>query len=216
MLFSVQVAYPAPPRAPSRGGWGEMVDGVRYIVANPTLLWVLAASFITSLLAMPYLLLLPGFVREVFGGDGVELGLLISVGGAGALVGALTLASLPSKRRGMLLLGSSLLIGVALLGFSASPSIWLAAGFMVFIGVGSAGRQALGNVLLQTHTDDEYRGRVMSVFMTQFSVMSMGAFVVGVAAEWLGVRWALGSMAAMLVVVSTGFLLLVPRLRRLD
>ena len=177
---------------------------------------LLVLTFVISMLAMPYLLLLPGFVEEVFGEGAEELGLLIAVGGVGALAGALTLASLPPKRRGLLLVLSGLLMGGALLGFSASPTIWMGGAFMFLIGVGSAGRQALGNVLLQAYARDAYRGRVMSLYMTQISVMSFGAFGAGLVAEALGARWALGGMAALLAVVSVGFLALSPLLRRLD
>ncbi len=117
-----------------------MRDGIRYIRSERTIFVLLGVTFVSSTLAMPYMLLLPGFVEEMFDGGPVELGLLIAVGGAGSLVGALVLASLPPKRRGLLLVLSGLLMGVALVGFSASPSIWLGGVFMVAVGVGSAGR----------------------------------------------------------------------------
>ena len=126
------------------------------------------------------------------------------------------LASLPPKRRGLLLVLSGLVMGVALVGFSASPSIWIGGAFMVVIGVGSAGRQALGNVLLQSYTENAYRGRVMSVFMTQMSVMSLGAFVIGLLSELIGAQWALGGISALLVAVSVTYLVWVPRLRELE
>ena len=108
------------------------------------------------------------------------------------------------------------MMGVALVGFSASPSIWIGGAFMVVIGVGSAGRQALGNVLLQSYTENAYRGRVMSVFMTQMSVMSLGAFVIGLLSELIGAQWALGGISALLVAVSVTYLVWVPRLRELE
>ncbi len=202
--------------ARGRAGGGALADGLRYIRGDATILVLLVLTFVISMLAMPYLLLLPGFVEEVFGEGAEELGLLIAVGGVGALAGALTLASLPPKRRGLLLVLSGLLMGGALLGFSASPTIWMGGAFMFLIGVGSAGRQALGNVLLQAYARDAYRGRVMSLYMTQISVMSFGAFGAGLVAEALGARWALGGMAALLAAVSVGFLALSPLLRRLD
>ena len=115
-----------------------------------------------------------------------------------------------------MLLGSGLVMGVALIGFSASPSIWIGGGFMFFVGVGSAGRQALGNVLLQSYTENAYRGRVMSIYMTQISLMSLGAFIIGLIAEAAGAQWALGGMATLLVVMSVGFFAASPLLRRLD
>ena len=197
-------------------GRGGMADGLRYIRDDKTIFMLLIMTFVISILAMPYLLMLPGFVDEIFGGGPRELGLLISVGGVGSLLGALTLASLPPKRRGLMLLGSGLVMGVALVGFSASPSIWIGGGFMFFVGVGSAGRQALGNVLLQSYTENAYRGRVMSIYMTQISLMSLGAFIIGLIAEAAGAQWALGGMATLLVVMSVGFFAASPLLRRLD
>ena len=199
-----------------RGSGGALTEGLRYIRNDATIFLLLVMTFVISILAMPYLLMLPGFVEAIFGGGPEELGILISVGGVGSLVGALTLASLPAKRRGLLLVSSGLLMGVALIGFSASPTIWIGGAFMFFVGVGSAGRQALGNVLLQTYTENEYRGRVMSIYMTQISLMSFGAFAIGLIAEAVGAQWALGGMAALLVVMSLGFLALSPLLRRLE
>ena len=217
-LVPVQLRHEGGGRAArrSRGGGGGLIEGLRYIRNDATIFMLLVMTFVISILAMPYLLMLPGFVDEIFGGGPKELGLLISVGGVGSLIGALTLASLPAKRRGLMLLTSGLVMGFALVGFSASPSIWIGGVFMFFVGVGSAGRQALGNVLLQSYTENEYRGRVMSIYMTQISLMSLGAFIIGIIAEAVGAEWALGGMATLLVVMSLGFFVFSPLLRRLD
>ena len=217
-LMPVQLRHEGGGRATrrSRGGGGGLIEGLRYIRNDATIFMLLVMTFVISILAMPYLLMLPGFVDEIFGGGPKELGLLISVGGVGSLIGALTLASLPAKRRGLMLLASGLMMGFALVGFSASPSIWIGGVFMFFVGVGSAGRQALGNVLLQSYTENEYRGRVMSIYMTQISLMSLGAFIIGIIAEAVGAEWALGGMATLLVVMSLGFFVFSPLLRRLD
>ena len=215
--LSHDVAERAADRAAAarRGGLASIREGFSYIRADRTIFVLLGMSFVVSTLAMPYMLLLPGFVEEIFGGGAEELGLMIAVGGVGSLAGALVLASLAPRRRGLLLVLSGLVMGVALVGFSASPSLWIGGAFMIMIGVGSAGRQALGSVLLQSYTENAYRGRVMSIYMTQFSVMSFGAFAIGMLAELVGAQWALGGMSALLVIVSIAFLLLVPRLREL-
>ncbi len=215
-LSRVHPQYEPAARSRRASGFTDLKDGLRYIRNDRTLLMLVLVSMVSSMLAMPYLLMLPGFVDEVLGGGPVELGLLIAVSGVGSLVGALTLASLPPRRRGLLLVVSGLTVGVALLGFSATTSIWVGGFFMVFVGVGSAGRQALGNVLLQSYARNEFRGRVMSIYMTQFGLMSFGAVLIGVLAERVGGQWALGTMAAALIVVSLAILALVPRMRDLD
>ena len=206
-----------PPARPRRAsGYADLVQGLRYIRGDRTLFVLLLVSTVSSLLAQPYQLMLPGFVEDVLDGGAVELGLLIAVSGVGSLVGALTLASLRPRRRGLILLVSGLVIGVGLLGFSATTSIWVGGFFMLFVGVGSAGRQALGNVLLQSYSLDEYRGRVMSIYMMQFGLMSFGTVLLGLFAEEVGGQWALGVMAAALIVVTLAILALVPRMRELD
>ena len=75
------------------------------------------------LLSMPYIFLLPGFVASVLHEGPDKLGMLLSVTGAGSLVGALVIAALPPKRRGLLFLLSSLFQGVMLIVFSWSTVV---------------------------------------------------------------------------------------------
>ena len=216
-------------RVPLRGGGGEgitrraesrglddMVEGIRYILSNRVVFLVLGANFAITILAMPYMMILPGYVLDVFEGDASDLGLLIAISGAGALLGSLVVASLPPRRRGLLLLFSAMLLGVGLLAFTTTTSIWLAAAFMAVVGVGSAGRQAFGTVLLMTNVDEGYHGRVMAVFMTQVSLMLLAAFFVGILAEVIGAPQALGALSVALIAVSAALIAFSPLLRELQ
>ena len=177
---------------------------------------LLALSFVTSFLGMPYIRLLPGFVADVLDGGAAQLGLMMSVAGIGSLVGVLALASLPPGQRGKLLLLSVVVAGLGLTAFSASSNYLLSLALMVVVGLGEAGRQVLNNVLLHTHVEDAYRGRVSSVFMMQVGTMALGAFVVGLIAEFVGPQVGLGSFSLLLVVVALVIYAFVPRLRDLE
>ena len=174
------------------------------------------ANLLTALLAMPHLHLLAGFVDDVFDRGAGTLGLLMAISGAGALLGALVIASLPERRRGVLLLLSAFLMGLGLLLFAAADALWLAILFMLLVGVGSAGRQAFGQVLVQAYVDDAYRGRVMSIYMAEFGLVSFGTFGIGLFAEVVGVREAFAAMAVGLMAVCLVLFALAPRLRRLQ
>lgn len=205
------------PKGRGARGLSDLVEGARYVVHDRRIFMLLLLSFVTSMLAMPYIQMLPGFVADVFDDEsGSLLGVLIASSGAGALLGALGIASLPERRRGLLLLVSALVIGVGLILFSSSHLYWLSMIFMAVVGLGTAGRQALGNVLLQAYVEDVYRGRVMSIYMTQFSLMMFGTFFVGIISEFIGVDVALGGLGALLIVVTLGFLAFAPRLRTLS
>jgi len=114
---------------------------------------------------------------------------------------------MPSRNRGKILLGSSVLLGVSLIAFTLSRSLALTAVLMIPIGLGQTGRMSLSNVLLQAYVDDVYRGRVMSVYMMEFSIVSFGVFAVGLLSAVIGVDWAIGMTAVGLTIVaSAGFL----------
>ncbi|MDA1002686.1 MAG: MFS transporter, partial [Chloroflexi bacterium] len=160
--------------------------------------------------------MLPGYVADIFDGGGTEVGLLMSISAVGALVGALALASMPNRRRGWMLLGGTMVMAGGLFLFAQTPNYWLAAAFLVPVGLGSAFRQALTQGLLHTYVDNDYRGRVMAVFMTQVSVMQLFTFIVGVMAEFTGIRVALASLAVGLALSTAAFMLFVPSVRKLD
>lgn len=204
------------PRGKSGAGFGDLIDGGRYILRDKTIRTILVVNFLMVLFSMPYMQMLPGFVKDVLhGGPGLQ-GLLISVTGIGSLVAALVIASLPSRRRGTIFIVGSLVLGIALVAFSASSTVAITVPVMLFIGVGQAIRMALSNVLVQAYTDDHYRGRVMSIYMMEMSLVQVGVFAVGVAAEIIGVQWALGLCSAALVALSVATLVIVPRMRNLD
>ena len=215
-LARVRPRYEPRGRSRRASGYADLIEGVRYVIAERTLALLLLAGLVGSLLALPYQIMLPGFVRDVLDGGPIELGLLIAVSAVGSLAGSLVLASLPARRRGLLLLLSSVFVGLALMGFASTRMIWLSGFFMLFVGVGSAGRQALGNVLLQQYSLDEYRGRVMSLYMTEFGIMAFGAVLFGLFAEQVGGQWAFGTISAVLVVITLAMIATLPRLRRLD
>jgi len=204
-------------RGEARAAWRNMGLGISYIARDRILGPLMLINVLVVLTAMPYMFLLAGFVVDVLGAEADALGLLQSVSGIGSLAAALVVASMAAKRRGAwFLIGSGFQGLMLLLAFTLSSSVWMMAGFMLFMGVGQAARQGLSNVLVQEYVQEEYRGRVMSVYMLQFSLSQIGAFFTGLLAEAIGPRAALGSTSLVLVLLAFGALVFVPRLRNLD
>jgi len=194
----------------------DVKEGFRYIRKETTLLLLLAFTLFVVVLSMPYMTLLPIFALDILDVGASGMGVLVSVSGIGAMVASLVLASLPNKKRGLMLLVSGLLLGLALVFFSFSNSWPMSLVIIVFVGMGQAGRMALGNTLIQYYVDDEYRGRVMSVYIMEFGLTSFGSFGAGLLAEGVGAQWALGGFAMVLVLVALLALVFLHRIRRLD
>jgi MFS family permease len=161
-------------------------------------------------------MLLPGFAKEVLDAGPGRLGVLTSISGVGSLIGSLVIASLPDRKRGLRLLQSALLLGVALIAFSLSTSYWVSVAILTVVGLGQAGRMSLSNVLIQSYVDDDFRGRVMSVYMLEWALTSFGIYGFGVLAQVFGPQWAVGGSAVVLVAVALGLLLFSPTYRRLQ
>jgi MFS family permease len=206
------------PAGGRRGGMGfrDLVDGMKYIVQDRTVGMILIMNIAVVMFSMPYMQMLPGFVQDVLdGGSGMQ-GFLMSATAIGSIAAGLVVASLPSRNRGTILLGGSLLLGVALTVFSFSNIFWLTAAVMIFIGVGQSVRMALSNVLVQSYTEPAYRGRVMSIYMMEMNLVQIGTFGVGLLAQAIGIQFALGLTSLTLVALSLGALLFIPKMRHLD
>ncbi len=215
-LFNVKVADRAAPLRARPPALRELWDGFAYVGRDPTMRMLILFNFFMVVFSMTYFQLLPGFAKEVLGTGPGRLGLLSSVSGVGSLAGSLVVASLPVRRRGLMLLMSSLLLGVALLAFAASTNYWLSVGILAVVGLGQAGRMSLSNVLIQSYVDDEYRGRVMSIYMLEMSLMSLGIYGIGLAADVFGAQLAIGASAVCLLAMVLGITAWVPRYRLLD
>ncbi len=194
----------------------DMKDGFIYAKNQPTILLVLVITFFIVLLSTPYMSLLPVFTEDILHVGSEGMGILISVSGIGAIVGSIVLASLPNKWRGAMLIGGGAVLGLSLTAFSFSNIWWFSLMMILFVGLGQTMRMTLGSTLLQYYVEDKYRGRVMSLYMMEFGLTSLGTFIAALLADFIGVQWSVGGLAIMLVVASILMFVFLPHIRRLD
>jgi ENTS family enterobactin (siderophore) exporter len=199
----------ATARPSSATGTREIADALRYLRGERILVILLVMHCVIGILALPYQRLMPGFVDMVLsGGDhdrtATLMGALLSFTAIGALFGSLLIASLPSRGRGNLLIGSLVIFAVGLLAFSASETFWLSAAIVVALGIGQAGRQSLVQILIQSYVSNEYRGRISSILVLEDAIESFGVFLIAVLAEAVGPQLALGIVAITLAALAAG------------
>jgi len=205
-----------PKVAKRPSGLGDLREGLIYTWQNGTVRMIILINFVIIVATFPYQAMLPGFVKEVLNKGELEQGLLMSVTGIGALTGSLIIASLPNRHRGKMLLFSGAGLAISLIVFASSTNYFLTIPIMLFVGVTFAMRRSLGQILIQTYPEPEYRGRVMAIWMMQFSIMSLATFGTGLLSEWLGPQLAIGGIAAVLLVVLVPVYAFVPRIRDLQ
>ena len=194
----------------------DIKEGFKYIAGHKTILLILVFFVASVLLAMPFQMLMPIFAKDILHKGVAGQGTLMSLSGLGAIIASLILASLPSKRRGITLLISNIIMGASLVVFAFSVSWPLSLVMMMVVGIGRIGNNTAGTALLQTHTEPAYLGRVMSIMMLNFGLSGLGSFFAGMLAESVSAQWAVGGLSMVLVGISFLAIIFLPRLRKLD
>lgn len=215
MMAKVRVDDRTDDQRDQESMWRSVWMGVQYIRDTPIILMLLAFNFVMVLFSLTYFALLPGFAKEVLNAGPDRLGLLISISGVGSLLGSLVIASMAASRRALLLLYNALLLGVGLVVFAISTHYWTSVVLLTFVGFGQAGRMSLSNALLQDYCVDEFRGRVMSIYMLEMSVIAISIYPTSLLADWIGPQWTVG-LSGLGLIILVGILFRVPVYRNLD
>jgi MFS family permease len=195
----------------------DLREGLRYTFGFPPMKHLIFLLGIVSLMGMSYSVLMPVFAKEVLHGGSHTYGFLMGAAGFGALIGALFLAS----RKTVLMLGrivpaAALLFGAGLIILSVSRSFILSLILMVFIGLGMMMQAASSNTILQTITDDNMRGRVMSFYtMAVMGTAPFGSLLAGAMAKVIGTPWTMFAGGFATILGGLFFLRKLPALKAL-
>jgi len=178
----------------------NFTDSLKYIRGNPVFAKVLAAALLNATMAMGYLHTLPVFAKNVLEVDARGLGILTSAAGLGALTGLVSYAWLQvrlSPRN--LMVGALTVYNVALIGLASSDWYWVSFCMIFFAGLCHGYFLTCVQVTLQTLVEDDYRGRVMSVFTLVWSLQYLSGFLLNMAGSFTGPRIALACGAAVVL-----------------
>ena len=169
----------------------EIANGLGYVVRDHRLRQLNLSMLAVSFFAMPYIMLLPGFVHEDLGKGDSEFAWLQFISGIGALVGSLGIATLTQYDRKTLLQWFSGILGGAgliLLSVASASFGYPGAIAAIFIlGFALTAYQTLNSTLIMEAAKPEFYGRVMSINMLSFSAMPLMAYPLGEIADIIGV-----------------------------
>jgi MFS family permease len=178
-------------------------EGVRYMRGTPAISALMRMVTIYSVFGVPYLTLMPVVAREQFHLGAGGYGLMFACVGIGGLAGALALAAIGDRfRRSRMLSVSSYAFATLLVVFSLARSPGLAYPLLLAIGFTMIMNNALANSALQHLVPNELRGRLMAAYSLVVVGLSqvLGALTAGTVAHAIGVSWAIGGAAAILLV----------------
>lgn len=193
---------------------GELKEGFNYIFGFAPIKNVILLLGLVSLMGASYQVLMPVLAKDVLHGGSHTYGFLMGAAGAGALLGAFYLASRETVLTlGRLIPAAAALLSAGLITLSFSKSFVISEFLMFFTGLGMMTHTAASNTILQTLTDDNKRGRVMSFYtMALMGTAPFGSLLAGWMAKMIGTPWTIfiGGAACM-----TGALIFYRRLPEL-
>jgi MFS family permease len=191
-----------------KGGWKH----VREFAPIRDILLLVAA---VCLVGTSYIVLLPVFANEILHGQAGTLGMLMAASGAGAVAGALYLATRGSiLGRGKIIVSSGVGMGAGSVVFAFSTSLWLSMALLFVMGGTMMMMLASCNTIIQMLVDDDKRGRVMSFYLMAFmGATPTGSLIAGILASHIGTPITVAISGVSCIFVTLLFALRLPALR---
>lgn len=183
---------PARPIAdrPTRNPLREIIEGFKYVLADPKTRVLLVVNMLPSLLVYPYISFMPLFARVELGHGSGTYGMLVSGIGVGSIFGLLGLAFLGDRlrRRGTVTLSGLIVYLMLVMAFTQTRELWQSLAVLITAGVIHGFCLALNNTLFQTSLRPDMRGRGMAAWQMGSGFNPFGTLVMGHLISEFGVR----------------------------
>jgi MFS family permease len=180
-----------------------LLEGIVFVRRRPALLLLLVLSACASVFGRSFSQLLPVFARDVLavGSDG--FGLMLALPGAGTLAAGFSLAWLGRgiDRRRLIVIALLGLVGSVVI-FSFSRAFLPSLALLFLNGFFATVFGSVAATILQTETEGQLRGRVMSLYaITLIGLGPLGSVLSGALASYLPIGTAVAVPSLVILVV---------------
>ena len=192
----------------------EVKEGFNYIGTAPLVLASILTAYGLSIFVGTYQRFLPMFAKDILrvGPDG--LGMLMAASGVGAIVSLLFLDAAGRRwRQDHLLWFSASATPLLLILFCVSRNLWVSVLLMALLGSAQVLFRTVSRLVIQVEAPRELLGRVMSIFLMDQGLRSVGSMVMGAFATLFGPALGLSlcSIVSMALTAVTFYKVLIKR-----
>jgi len=187
ILIAISLTYQRPksgevPEGPKK----QIVEGIRYIRKSQVMIGTLGVTLILNVFGFSYLSQQPVVAKQVLEASDVLVGILQSVEGAGAFVGAAMIAIFAKPHHyTRLYMWGSLLYLIAIILFSQSEIYWVTLIILFFGGIGMSAFATMQSAIMIYASSPEMRGRVLGSVAVFIGVGPFGQLGIGLLASIL-------------------------------
>ncbi len=197
------------PRTQCGGVRSQLRDGLNFVWRQEGLRSLNFLAFASTFLGLPVTTFFAFFARDILQTGEKGNSILVAISGAGAVTGALIVAGLGNIRnKGRYTLLVQIGFGLSIVGFTLSPSVWLAYPMIFIASIFMMCVFSLITSLIQLLVSDEMRGQVISIFVVAFrGGMPLGSLLTGFLAHRFPITWVIMAEGFMLTILAAAFLL---------
>jgi MFS family permease len=194
VIYSLQV-----PRI-TRGARGsaahDILEGLRFIRQNSLIAFLIAMTFFNSFFGLAYITLMPVLAVDILHVGARGQGLLMGMGGAGALLTTLWLSARSDiGSKGWLIIGGGVMSGLSVAAFGLTSafvgSFALALAIMFVMGICNTTYATSIQSSLQMLIPDHMRGRVMGFYGMTHNLTPVGGMLASALASLITVPFAI-------------------------
>jgi MFS family permease len=181
-------------------------SGFRFVRADAGLRVVIQTMSLNTLLAAPFIALVPVMAIKVLGSGKTGTSVLVTAQGIGAVAAALAIGPL-GMRHGVrwIMVRSVGVVPVALIFYALAPNLPLSAVAILVVGALYLASLSCFTTIAQQRAPSEFRGRVLSVNNVILGTLyPLGATVQGFLADRVGLRAVTAGSAVVMLVVLGG------------
>ncbi len=202
-LIPIRIAKIEKPVA--TGNWmGEIREGLNYIRNAPLVLASTLAAYALSTFVGTYQRFLPVFAKDVLNVGPQGLGALMAASGVGAVLSLIFLDAVSRRwRRETLLWFSAKATPLLLILFCVSRNLWLSVLLLALFGAAQILFRTVSRLIIQVEAPRELLGRVMSVFLMDQGMRSVGSMVMGTFATVFGAALGLSLCSVLSIALTT-------------
>lgn len=218
LIRVVDAVADAPQQTSGGRGFLQVAsEGIVVLYRQPEILGIISLMAVVGGLAWPVFGMMPAYAEEIMQTDAVGLGILMSAGAFGSLLGTGAVAWLGVRARGRTMTLASICLPALVIAFVYAPNMVTAAMVVIALGAVLLIVQSLAITLVQLNIPDRVRGRVMSVYsILHAGSDTMSNVGVGALAVYVGLPFSLGVAGVVALVYAIGLRIFLPSVNTVD